>query len=232
LLRSIVLSSTYRQASRHRQELKEQDPHNRLLARQDRFRVEAEVVRDLALDAGGLLDRRIGGPSIVPPFPRELPTGQFTAEALKMPTREWHRRGVYIHVQRTLTHPSLAAFDVADGNQACIRRARTTTPTQALTLLNDPTFDECARALGARVRSSALPSPPVGGEGSGVRGQTPADRLHAVFLLCLGRPPVDAEVGILVELVEKQHKLGAKAEAVWLGVARVLLNLEEFTTRE
>src|SRR5207244_493768 len=93
MIRSIVLSSTYRQASTHRDELREKDPHNTLLARQNRFRVEAEVVRDLALSTSGLLDARMGGPSVVPPFPRELPTGQFTQESLKLPGKDHHRRG-------------------------------------------------------------------------------------------------------------------------------------------
>jgi hypothetical protein len=217
MIRTLVLSSAYRQASTHRDDLKEKDPNNVLLARQNRFRVEAEIVRDLALAASGLLEPRLGGPSIVPPFPRELPTGQFTAEALKLPTKERHRRGVYIHVQRTLTHPSLSPFDATDGNQSCVRRARSSTPVQALTLLNDPTFLEAAWALGARLRQS--------------RGDVD-ERILAGFRLCLGRSPAAEEARIIRELVQQQQRAGAKEETVWAGVGRVLLNLEEFTTRE
>lgn len=213
MIRTIVFSAAYRQASIQRDD----DPKNLLMGRQNRFRVEAEIVRDLALSVSGLLDRRLGGPSIVPPFPRELPTGQFTAEALKMPTGERHRRGIYLHVQRTLTHPSLSAFDAADGNQHCLRRARSATPLAALTLLNDPTFDEAARALGARLRRE---------------GKDRDERLRLGFALCLSRLPADEERAIFAELIDRQEKHGAKEEMVWLGVARVLLNLEEFTTRE
>jgi hypothetical protein len=200
MIRTIVLSSAYRQVSSPR----------------TRFRVEAEIVRDLALSVSGLLRHQRGGPSVVPPFPRELPIGQFTAEALKMPTKDYHRRGVYIHVQRTLTHPSLGVFDVADGNQACIRRARTTTPMQALTLLNDPTYLEAAKALGVRL-CQEYPSND--------------ERIRAGFLLSVSREPSMAERTVLIELIEKQRRLGAKEEAIWFGVARVLLNREEFTTR-
>ncbi|HUR53567.1 MAG TPA: DUF1553 domain-containing protein, partial [Gemmataceae bacterium] len=128
-----------------------------------------------------------------------------------------HRRGVYIHAQRTLPHPSLAVFDGADGNQPCARRDRSVTPLQALTLLNDPVFVECARALGERVRAAHAAD---------------ADRFGYAFELCLARPPTARELGVLVDLVQRQRASGAKEEAVWFGVARTLLNLEEFTTRE
>ena len=217
LIRTIVLSSTYRQASIVREHEGEKDPKNQLLHRQNRFRVEAEIVRDLALSTSGLLDLKIGGPSIVPPFPKALPTGQFTAEALKMPTKEKNRRGVYIHVQRTLTHPSLSAFDGVDGNQPCVRRARSVTPIQALTLLNDPNFIECARALGKRLQHI---------------GSTNEQRIQAGFELCLSRSPRAEELTVLLDLLKDQQRLGAKEESMWSGVARVLLNMEEFTTRE
>jgi hypothetical protein len=217
LIKLIVTSATYRQSSHHRADLAAIDPNNALLARQNRFRVEAEIVRDLSLSVSGLLDLKRGGASVVPPFPKEMATGQLTNEALKMPTGTHHRRGVYVHVQRTLTHPSLAAFDATDGNQCCVRRDRSTTPTQALTLLNDPVFAECAAALGKRLLKMNAPRD---------------ERLAFAFRLCLSRPPSAAERAVLVELVERQQQLGATADAVWTGVARTLLNLEEFTTRE
>jgi hypothetical protein len=220
MLRAIVMTDAYRQSSRlpaSGSKVLEQDPDNRLLARQNRFRVDAEIVRDLALASSGLLDRKLGGPSIVPPFPDGLLAQRFQAEALRTPTKDHHRRGVYIHVQRTLTYPMLAAFDVADGNQPCLRRDRSTTPMQALTLLNDPVFTEAARALGARLRTE---------------GAVRDDRLRLGFHLCLGRSPNARELGVLSDLVATQQKLGANEETVWFGIARTLLNTEEFITRE
>src|SRR5262249_22150889 len=152
---TIVTSATYRQSSAYRPELAADDPGNTLLARQNRIRVEAEVVRDLALAASDLLDRKIGGPSIVPPFPDAPLAQRVQGEALKLTTKDHQRRGVYIHVQRTLTFPMLATFDAADGNQPCVRRDRSTTPMQALTLLNDPVFAEAAQALGKRLRQTS-----------------------------------------------------------------------------
>jgi len=217
LLRTIVLSTTYRQSSTIDAKLARADPDNRLLGRQNRFRVEAEIVRDLALSASGLLDRKIGGPSIVPPFPEGFLSSRFTSEALKMPTKERHRRGIYVHVQRTLPHPSLAVFDGVDGNQSCPRRDRSATPLQALTLLNDPNFVECAVALANRVRA----------ERKEVDG-----RLNFLFRTCLSRLPSKAEHEVLKRLIDRQRALGARDEEVWRGVARTVMNLEEFTTRE
>jgi hypothetical protein len=217
LVRTIVRSSAYRQASTVRPDLARVDPGNALVGRQNRFRVEAEIVRDLALEVGGLLDRKLGGPSIQPPFPEGLLDQRITNEALKRPTAEHHRRGLYIHVQRTLTHPTLAAFDGADGNQPCLRRERSTTPIQALTLLNDPVFRECTAALGERLRQA-----------TGLAG----DRVDYAFRLCLSRAPTPAEHRVVLGLIDEQQRLGASEAAVWAGVARTMLNVEAFVTRE
>ncbi len=214
MIRLIVLSETYRQSSVAG--MKETDSANSLFGRQNRFRVEAEIVRDLSLSTSGLLVTTFGGPSIVPAFPEGFLDQKFTAEALKMPGADRHRRGIYIHVQRTLQHPTLAAFDGADGNQPCARRDRSTTPLQALTLLNDPVYVECARSLGNRLLSPG----------------TTEERLRHGFELCLSRSPKNRELVVLKDLVSTQLKLGMKEEVVWFGIARVLLNLEEFTTRE
>ena len=128
-----------------------------------------------------------------------------------------HRRGVYVHMQRTFPFPMLAAFDAPDGNQCVVMRDRSTTPMQALTLLNEPTLDECARILGKRLMSAT---------------QEQRGRLLTGFELCLSRPPTDAELAILQSLVERELKTGATEEAVWHGVARTLINLDEFITRE
>ncbi|MBY0227974.1 MAG: PSD1 and planctomycete cytochrome C domain-containing protein [Gemmataceae bacterium] len=198
LIRRIAMSDAYRQASRK--------------GVQGRFRLEAEIIRDTALAVAGLLDRRMGGESIVPPFPKEMPAGQFTAEAFKGPTKDRHRRGIYIHVQRTLTHPSLAALDAPDGNAPCPRRDRGTSPVQALALLNDPVFAEAARGLGARLMNAD-------------------DGVALGFRLCLGRLPTAEERGIMERLVKKLRST-QKEPAAWAGVARVLLNLDEFVNRE
>ena len=212
MIRLIVTSAAYRQRS-----TAHGPADNPVFARQNRFRVEAEIVRDLALATSGLLSPAVGGPSVVPPFPDGLLDQKFTNEALKMPGGDRHRRGVYIHAQRTLPHPTLSVFDGADGNQPCPRRDRSVTPLQALTLLNDPVFVECARALWTRIRAAATAD---------------EERVHFGFDVCMGRPPTDRERTVMAELIAAQRKLGAKDEAVWLGVARVLLNLDEFTTRE
>jgi len=202
LIRTIVMSKTYQQSANDVQQ---------------RYRVEAEIVRDLALSVSGLLSPQFGGSSIVPPFPDGLLDQMFTAEALKMPGADRHRRGIYIHAQRTLPHPTLNVFDGADGNSPCARRDRSITPLQALTLLNDPVFIECAKSLGERLRNVS---------------QSDDERLRFAYSLCFARPPKDRELVILRELIERQHRLGAKEEIVWFGIARTLLNLEEFTTRE
>ena len=159
--------------------------------------MDAEIVRDLALASSGLLDRKIGGPSIVPPFPEGLLAQRFQAEELRMPTKEHQRRGIYIHVQRTLTYPMLAAFDAADGNQPCQRRDRSATPMQALTLLNDPVFAEAARALGARLRKESA-------ERDG--------RLRLGFQYCLGRTPSARELSVLTDLLATQRTVDQRAD--------------------
>jgi len=217
LIKTIVMSATYRQASVHRNDLQRIDPDNRLRGRQNRFRVDAEIVRDQALAVSGLLDRKRGGPSVVPPFPDGLNAGMFASEEIKLPTSDHYRRGVYIHAQRTLTYPTLAIFDGVDGNSSCVRRARSITPIQALTLLNDPVFAECARSFGGRICKA--------------KSQR-EERLKWAFEVCLARQPDAEELQILVDLVQTMEKRKAKEETVWAGVARTLLNLDEFVTRE
>jgi mono/diheme cytochrome c family protein len=213
----IVTSATYRQASRHRPELATVDARNRLLARQSRVRLDAEVVRDVALAASGLLTRKVGGPSVHPPQPEGI--YRFT----QVP-RDWkadtgpdrYRRGLYTYFWRSAPHPGLIVFDAPDATSACTRRNRSNTPLQALTLLNDQAFFEFARALAARVLREA-----------------PADetaRIRQAFRLCLARPPSAAEERRLAELLAEQGEMTPLA--AWTTVARVLLNLDEFITRE
>jgi hypothetical protein len=225
LHRLIVTSATYRQSSRHRADLDIVDPLNRLLARQSRLRLDAELVRDVALGASGLLVPRLGGPPVHPPQPdgvMNLGQVKRTWTASTGPDR--YRRGLYTHFWRATPHPALAVFDAADGFSACTRRLRSNTPLQALTLLNDAQFFEFAGALAERVRKEA----PAG----------TAARIEHAFRLCTARAPGPAERARLQELYERQ--LGAatapddagREQEAWLTVARVLLNLDETITRE
>ncbi len=218
LIRTIVMSATYRQASTYRPELLEHDPANTWWARQNRQPLEGEIIRDAALAVSGLLQREIGGPSIQPPLPKGLAVlGELKNERFMEPRGDRPRRGLYINAQRTFQYPMLAAFDVPDGNQPCPRRDRSNTPIQALTLLNDPAFVECTQALGQRLMQI-----------SGDREQ----RLQQAVSLCLARPVSDAELAVWRELLMEQERQRQKERVVWSGVARTLLNLEEFITRE
>src|SRR5262249_18881747 len=149
--RLIVTSSTYRQSSKARPDLRVLDPRNRLLARQNRLRLEAEVVRDVALATSGLLMPTVGGPSVYPPQPKGVyafTPGPRSWMASVGPDR--FRRGMYTFFWRSAPHPGLTVFDGPDALAACTRRNRSNTPLQALTLLNDEAFVECAQALAGR----------------------------------------------------------------------------------
>jgi mono/diheme cytochrome c family protein len=242
LIRTIVTSATYRQSSRQRADLAGRDPNNVLLGRQNRYRVEAEVVRDLGLTVSGLLDPEMGGPGVQPPLPASLlDRSEFKSERLMAPSRgaARYRRGIYVNVQRTFAYPMLKEFDTADPSAACPRRERSNTPLQALTLLNDPAFAEFARALGLRLVR----------EGAGECGS----RIRHAFRIALGREPDEQEAGILGRVYEEQRALYASdpdatagalggesppagvsppEAAAWTAVARTVLNLDEFITRE
>jgi len=239
LHRLIVTSATYRQASAHRTDLAKADPRNRLLGRQNRLRLEAESVRDVALASSGLLDRKVGGPSV---FPHQ-PEGVF---AFTQSQREWkpspgtdrYRRGMYTFFWRSAPHPGLVAFDAPDSNTACTRRNRSNTPLQALTLLNDKAFFECAQQLAVRVLKEAN-----GDDG---------ERIRHAFRLCVARAPYPREQerletllsnlqGELAKTPEEAKKLAPNnlpsnvtpaQAAAWTLTARVILNLDEFITRE
>jgi Protein of unknown function (DUF1553)/Protein of unknown function (DUF1549)/Planctomycete cytochrome C len=242
LVKRIVMSKTYRQSSKPRPELKEVDLNNRLLARQNRFRLDAEFVRDNALSVSGLLAGTIGGPSVKP----YQPAGYWVA--LNFPPREWqndsgeglYRRGMYTHWQRSFLQPSLLAFDAPSREECAIERSRSNLPQQALVLLNDPTYVEAARAFGERILRDG--------------GKSPADRIDWLYRQALSRSPTADEAKVLAEYVAKQSKdyaaneadakkflsIGAKPLpkdlplgdlAAWTATARVVLNLHEFITR-
>ncbi|MBM3774196.1 MAG: DUF1553 domain-containing protein [Acidobacteria bacterium] len=237
--RLIVTSAAYRQSSRQRAELAAADPNNRLLGRQNRLRLEAEIVRDAALAASALLNRAIGGASVYPPIPEG-------ALAVTQIRREWptstgpdrYRRGMYTFFWRSAPPPGLMLFDAPDATAACTRRNRSNTPLQALTLLNDQASVEFAQALGARILKEAPASDPA--------------RADHGFLLVLGRAPSPAESQRLLGFVAGQlddfrtrpeiardlvpktlpEKTDVPLLAAWISGARVLLNLDEFMTRE
>ncbi len=241
MIRLIVGSSTYRQSSRHRPELAETDPLNKMLYRQNRFRVEAEIVRDLALAASGLLSRKIGGPSVFPPMPADVAALSY-ASNFKWDTskgEDRYRRGMYTFFKRTAPHPNLITFDCPDANTAALSRRTSNTPLQALTTLNNEVFVEAAQGL-ARLCST---------DGDAA---TDEGRLTRVFRQCVARPPTGAERQPLLELLGKTRRwyaahpeeakkltethraeeVPAEENAAWIATARIVLNLDEFITRE
>ncbi len=216
LHRLIVTSATYRQSSKARPDLVEKDPTNKLLARQNRLRLDAEIVRDVALAASGRLNPAIGGPSVFPPQPDGVMSlGQSNREWKASTGGDRFRRGMYSFFWRATPHPALAVFDAPDAFSACTRRLRSNTPLQALTLLNDAAFVELADALAQRIQAEA-PEP---------------QRLEFGFRLCTGRAPHAAEKERLKSLLDEEAREGGTTKA-WQTFARVLLNLDETITRE
>jgi mono/diheme cytochrome c family protein len=237
--RLIVTSATYRQSSRVRTELTTLDPNNKLLARQSRLRLDAEIVRDVGLSASGLLNPKIGGPSVFPPQPDGVMTlGQSRREWKPDEGENRFRRGMYTFFWRATPHPALMVFDSADGFSACTRRPRSNTPLQALTLLNDQAFVEFAQALAARILK--------------LESRPDSERVEQAFRFCLGRKPTQGERQRLLDLLNKElaalekspeeaaaivkgnpdSKTNVVQLAAWTTVSRVLLNLDETITRE
>jgi mono/diheme cytochrome c family protein len=236
--RLIVMSATYRQSSMARPELATVDARNRLLARQNRLRLDAELVRDAALTASGLLTRKIGGPSVFPPQPEGVYKFTQLQKDWKTSTGpDRYRRGMYTYFWRSAPHPGLTVFDAPDASTTCTRRNRSNTPLQALTLLNDQAYVEFAQALAARVLKEAKADD--------------AERIRRAFQLCVARLPSEKEATRVGQLLKQQlasfqekpeqvqpfvPQTASKAEAeqlaAWTMVARALLNLDEFITRE
>jgi hypothetical protein len=242
LVKTIVGSRSYRLSSAASADLLARDPYNRWLARQARFRLDAELVRDAALAASGLLTRTIGGPSARP----YQPPGYWAY--LNFPAREWqndagenqYRRGLYTHWQRQYLHPSLLAFDAPSREECVADRTRSNTPLQALVLLNDPSYVEAARAFAGRILR--------------LGGASPQERLAWAFREALSRAPRPEEAELLLALAEKHldaYRRDPKAaaellglgqapspagldpseHAAWTSVARALFNLHAFITR-
>ena len=217
LHRLIVTSATYMQSSNARPEYEKVDARNRLLYKQNRVRMEAELVRDAGLGVSGLLAREIGGPSVFPPQPEGVYSFTQVPKNWKANTGDRrYRRGMYTHFWRSAPHPSLVVFDAPDAVSTCTRRNRSNTPLQALTLLNDEAQVEFAMALANRMATASA---------------SDSEILQQAFLDALGRLPSPHEQQVLFELKAKNSADTSKAGG-WLAVARVILNLDEFITRE
>jgi hypothetical protein len=245
--RLIVTSATYRQASTVTPALHDRDPDNRLLAQGPRGRLPAELVRDTALAASGLLNAEIGGPSVLPYQPKglweEMAFGEgFSAQSyVQSHGRDLYRRGMYTFWKRTVPPASLATFDAPDREKCTARRALTNTPLQALVLMNDPTYVEAARAFAQRVIIEA--------------GKDDSARLNHAFRLATARKPTGREASVLRRLLQQRRdgfrkdpraaaKLIAVGEsprdtrldpvelAAWTTVTSAILNLDETITKQ
>jgi hypothetical protein len=245
-LKLLVTSATYRQSARVTSELAHADPENRLLGRGPRFRLPAEMIHDNALAVSGLLDRRLGGPSVRPYQPKglweQVAFGEsFSAQSyVQSSGRDLYRRGLYTFWKRSLPHPSLFAFDAPSREVCTDRRPRTNTPLQALVLMNDPIYVECSRVLGQRVLREG--------------GADTVGRLTYAFKLCTARAPRAEELTVLLRLYEQQlarfrdepeaarqllgvgetsrpREIEPAELAAWAAVGNVLLNLDETITK-
>jgi hypothetical protein len=241
LMKQIVMSGTYRQASHASPARRKADPENQWFARQGRWRLEAELIRDNALAVSGMLVPKLYGRSVRP----WQPPGFW--RYLNFPEREYqvdtgenlYRRGLYTYWCRTFPHPSLTAFDAPSREESCVERPRSSTPLQALVLLNDPIYVEIARGFAERLLAEPLDD---------------AGRINRAYALAVSRPPSETERTVLSELLAKhraKYSADAKARdallavgprpvpetidrgelAAWTSVARTILNLHETITR-
>ncbi len=222
MVRRLVTSAAYRQSSRVSPEVLARDPRNRLLARGPRFRLPAEMIRDGALAASGLLKERIGGRSVFPYQPpgvwEAVASGrpkEYTAQVYKQDQGDnLYRRSLYTFWKRLAPPPSLAAFDAPSREVCVVRRQRTNTPLQALVTMNDPTYLEAARALASQ----------------SMQESSDDDRIVRAFRTALARRPVEAEMAVLRRLLREQRALSDELSA-WTMVASAILNLDETLTK-
>lgn len=243
--RLIVQSATYQQSSRVTSAQAQLDPMNQWLARGPRFRVNAEIVRDIALSVSGLLNPDVGGPSVYPPAPAFLfqPPASYGPKTWNTSTDgNQYRRSLYVHRFRSVPYPALQVFDAPKGDAACIRRERSNTPMQALVLLNEPQFVECARGMAGRVIREG--------------GEADVERLQYAHRLVVGRNAEPEELNVLLRLLQQQRLRLSKGElemepimgvesslytqltgqraqdtVPWVIVCRALLNLDETITK-
>ena len=243
--RLIVGSATWQQSSHVTPELLKRDPSNQLLARSPRFRMNAELVRDVTLASSGLLTRTIGGRGVYPPAPEFLfqPPASYGPKTWKTETdADRYRRSLYTFRFRSVPYPSLSVFDAPPGEAPCTRRSRSNTPLQALTTLNEPLFVESARALASQTLAKS--------------DSSDTGRLTFAFRRAVTRPPTEGELDVLTKLLADARERFSKAEAAeqasglvgdatpeagtvaaperaaWTIVSRVILNLDEAITKE
>lgn len=241
LCKAIVTSATYRQSSRARPECMERDARNLLLWRGPRFRLDAEMLRDSALSAAGLLSRKLYGPSVFPRQPDGIWAMPYSGDSWVLSSGEDRfRRAVYTFIRRTAPYPSMMTFDAGSRESCLPRRIRTNTPLQALTTLNDPVYVEAAQGVARRAVREG--------------GADPSARAAYMIKLCIGRRPRDGEAERLVALYESElaHYAGDNDNAIkmaadplgtlpdgmnapelaaWTVVANVVLNLDESLTK-
>ena len=241
VIKKILSSETYQQSSAFRKEISELDPKNRLFGRGPRFRVEAEVVRDIALAASGLLSSKLGGPSIIPPVPQNVLNYNYVVPNYWTPAigPDRYRRAVYVFRKRSMPDPVMASFDSPNGDVSCVRRVRSNTPLAALTGLNETVFVEAAQAMALRVLREG--------------GRDDASRTEYAFRLCTSRKPNANEHSAIADLLIENRKRLAEGwlnpreiatgdsakipvlpegvnpqdAAAWTIVSRVLLNSDE-----
>ena len=211
IIKTIVMSSTYRQTATAPAEVVAKDPSNQFLSRGPRFRLSGEAIRDNALAISGLLSSKIGGPSVYPRQPQGLWKEISGAEVKVYPTskgEDRYRRGVYTFLRRGNPHPMLLNFDGSNRSACVVKRDRSNTPVQALSLLNAPTYVDAARAFANRIEHAD------GDE---------AQKATTAFRLAVAREPSVAELEALLALYQKHGH--------WFGVAQVILNLDETVTK-
>jgi hypothetical protein len=241
--RLITESATYRQSSVVTPELWEKDQYNDLLARGPRVRVDAEIIHDIALSTSGLLNDKIGGPSVYPPIPDGVMALGYGAPMpwVNKDKSDNYRRAMYTFEKRSVPYPSLQVFDAPTGELPCPRRIRSDTPLQALTTLNDPVYVEAAKALALRVWKEG--------------GKDDRSRIDYAFELCTGRKPLPKEVATITSLLDDSENqfenqttravtvasedpknptpdVNLHKVAAWTMVSRVLLNMDETITKE
>lgn len=221
LLRLIVTSATYRQSSRTTPELLERDPRNRLLARGPRFRLSAEAVRDNALAIAGMLNLKQFGPPIRPPQPDGLwaKVGGQQYDYVVSPGDEQYRRGIYVVIKRASPYPSFVNFDATSRPACRVKRTRSNTPLQALTLLNDPVYVQAARAFAARIMHDAATSDLDA-------------QLDYAFRAAVSRQPTATEQATLHKLYDAELSATGQPGEAWFSIASALLNLDETITKD
>ncbi len=245
LIKTILTSKTYQQDSSVSAELKELDPNNRLIARGPRFRTEAEVLRDIALSAAGLLTEQIGGPSVFPPVPESVIKYNYVVPDYWYPAEDEsrYRRSLYMFRKRSMPDPVLSSFDAPNADESCAGRVRTNTPLSALASLNETIFVEASQALAQRILKEG--------------GNSNKERANYGYLLTTGRPANAFEAREIANLVESQNdrlsegwldirkiafkdsetipelpnEVTPKDAAAWTIASRVLLNLDETLTK-